>query len=342
MTIEKKHFIEKIAIRLGKNNCILQYLSIFLIILPVYFIHIFLLYMTNLSVSGNSLNREVVWAIVNNFSILVLWILLLWSFSEYRKIFDDLEKISTNIAEFSKFRNIWFNKISNLKGSIFLSLITYIIFIYPVDSSKIIWLSVYFMSFIVFLLIIGPGLWFLIIYLSCLRNFESLELNIPMVNNYKVSYHALNIAQKFSITIAILFTVFNLAILFTGHLGATEIIFINDSSNRFSLYFWFKEAIVISAILGTFLLPAYFIKKVNSKKKTKYLEGLFSKIINKQEILKNSEFDSTDINYTLTLRKFCNEIEIINDWPFDYKMALKVFASSLLPLLSDLLVGLLK
>lgn len=339
---EKRHFVENIAIKLGGDNPILQYISILLIIVPVYSIHFLLLYLTGFSVSGNSLNREIVWAIVNIFFSFLLWTLLLWSFSEFRKIFNDLDKVSANRVKFNEFKNVWLNRILNPKGSILMSLVSYIIFFYPIDSSKTIWLSLYFLlAPIVFLLIIGPGLWFMIIYFLCLRDFESLELNIPIVNNYKLSNHALNIAQKLSLAIAILFTTFNLTVLFTGHLGANEIIFINDSLEKFSLYFWIKEAIVISAIIGTFMLPAYFIKKVNSKNRTKYLEEIAPKITCKQEFFKNGEFSIKDINYTLTLRKFYNEIVTTSDWPFDYKMALKIFVSSLLPILSNLVSGLI-
>ncbi len=160
--VEKRHFIENLAIKLGRDNPKLQYISILLIILPVYSIHLLLLYLTSFSVSGNSLNREIVWTIVNIFFSLLLWTLLLWSISEFRKIFNDLDKVSVNRVKFNEFKNLWLNRMLNLKGNILMSLISYIIFFYPIDSSKTIWLSLYFLlAPIVFLLIIGPGLWFI-------------------------------------------------------------------------------------------------------------------------------------------------------------------------------------
>ncbi len=69
MIIEKKHFNEKIAIKLGGNNHILRYISILFIMAPALFIVESISYFTN-NMMG-TLTRQIVWIIVNN-----LWILL--------------------------------------------------------------------------------------------------------------------------------------------------------------------------------------------------------------------------------------------------------------------------
>ncbi len=228
---------------------------------------------------------------------------MLWSFSEYRKIFDSLERMSVNKTEFYAFRNVWLNRISNSKGCNSLSLILYIIYLYPFNNFHLHWLLIDFITApLVIFLIVGPSLWFLIIYFLCLKNIESLELKMPIVNNNK-SIHAFDIAEKLSLVSAMVFTVFNITILFEGRLGTNEVIYINSSLNNTPLYFWIKEAIVIFIIIGTFIFPAYLIKRINSKNKTKYLEEICSKIMDKQESLKTNEFKPDDINLILNLRK---------------------------------------
>ncbi|VVB85606.1 Uncharacterised protein [uncultured archaeon] len=339
MTIEKKHYIEKIAVRLGKDSPILQYLSILLIIGPAFFIYVSVLYFSNSKLG--SLSYEIIWAFINTIWILLVWISLLWSFSEYRKIFPNLEKVSVNKAKFYEFKNFWFNRISGSKGSILLSSVLYIIFLYPLNSFHIKWLLIdFFLAPLVMFLILGPGLWFLFIYFLCLRDINSLELKIPIVNNNKLSNHAFNIAEKLSLISALIFTIFNMTILFAGYPGANEYIFVNyNSLINTPLYLWIKEVFVFSIIIGTFMLPAFLIKRINSKNKIKYLEEISSKITAKEEFLKTGEFKLNDINLVMNLRKFYNEIDSISDWPFDYKTGLKVFASSLIPILPNLLFG---